>query len=124
MSKASRHLRGLDRPGWSTPMIDKFATIPISACVFAAIVAPLFIFVSPGENIMDARPEQRIFWPAVAAISVALAVQNRSRLGKLTWPPHIICLLAYLAFAGASLLWAFSPERSLIRFVQQIMIVT
>jgi exopolysaccharide production protein ExoQ len=107
-----------------SPMIDKFAIVPISACVFALIVAPLMIFVSPGQNIMDARPEQRIFWPAMAAISIVLAVQNRSRLDKLTLPPHIICLLGYLAFAGASVLWAFSPERSFVRFVQQVMIVT
>ena len=70
-----------------------------------------------------ARPETRIFWPAMAAISVMLAMQNRSRLAKLTWPPHIICFLAYLAFAGVSVLWAFRPEISFIRFVQQVMIV-
>ena len=73
---------------------------------------------------MEPRPENRIFWPAMAAISVVLAVRNRSRLGRLTLPPHIICLLAYLAFAGASVLWAFRPELSFIRFVQQVMIVT
>ncbi len=73
---------------------------------------------------METRPENRIFWPAVAAISVILAVQNRSRLGKLTWPPHIICLLAYLAFAGASVVWAFRPELSFIRFAQEVMVVT
>src|SRR5205085_10860936 len=60
----------------------------------------------------------------MAAISVVLAVRNLSRLGSLTWPPHIICLLAYLAFAGASVLWAFRPELSFIRFVQQVMVVT
>ena len=73
---------------------------------------------------MEPRPENKIFWPAMAAISVVLAVRNRSRFGRLTWPPHIICLLAYLAFAGASVLWAFRPELSFIRFVQQVMIVT
>jgi exopolysaccharide production protein ExoQ len=73
---------------------------------------------------MEARPENRIFWPAMSAISVVLAVQTRSRLARPTLPPHIICLLAYLAFAGASVLWAFSPEQSLTRFVQQVMIVT
>ena len=82
-------------------MIDKCTIVPISACVFALIVAPLLIFVSPGQSKLDARPENRILWPAMAAISVILAVQNRSRLGELTLPPHIICLLAYLAFAGA-----------------------
>jgi O-antigen ligase len=60
----------------------------------------------------------------MAAISVLLAVRNRSRLGRLVSPPPIIALLAYLAFAGASVVWAFKPESSFIRFVQQAMILT
>ena len=107
-------------------MIDKYAIVPILACIFALIVSPLFIFFTSSpiqtlQSAMESRPENRIFWPAMAAISVVLAVRNRSRL---TLPPHIICLLAYLAFAGASVLWAFRPEISFIRFVQQVMIVT
>jgi exopolysaccharide production protein ExoQ len=113
---------GQPRP---TPMIDKYAILAISACVFALIVSPLFIHVaSPATEALQSaipRPENRIFWPVVTAISVSLAVRNRSRL---TLPPHIICLLAYLAFAGASVLWAFRPELSFIRFLQQMMIVT
>jgi O-antigen ligase len=88
----------------------------------------LFSFFNPPDaqamlSGRDARPENRFFWPAMAAISVLLAAQNRSRLAKLTLPPHIICLLACLGFAGASVLWAFRPESSFIRFVQQVMIV-
>jgi hypothetical protein len=70
---------------------------------------------------MEARPESRIFWPAMAAISIAFALQNRSRLHL---APHIMWLLGYLAFASASVLWAFNPELSFIRFTQQAMIVT
>ena len=107
-------------------MIDKCAIVPIAACAFALIVSPLLIFVTSPEHTVEAllaehRPENRIFWPAMAAISVVLAVRNRSRL---TLPPNVICLLAYLAFAGASVLWAFSPETSFIRFIQQVMIIT
>jgi hypothetical protein len=102
--------------------MDKFAIVPISACVFALIVFPLLLFFTYSDlHALEGRLEPRIFWPAMAAIAVLLTVQNSSRL---TSPPHIICLLAYMAFAGASVLWAFSPERSLIRFVQQAMIVT
>ena len=133
MSQASKHFYKLDRSRFSTPMIDKFAIVPISACVYAEIVAPLLMFVTTApstglslasklESIMAPRLENKIFWPALAAISVVLAVRNRSRLG--TWPPHIICLLAYLAFAGASVLWAFRPEISFNRFTLQVMIVT
>jgi exopolysaccharide production protein ExoQ len=110
-------------------MIDKCALVPLAGCGFAVIVFPLFEFFDPPSTAailsgMDSRLENRIFWPSVAAISVLLAVQNRHRLAKLTWPPHIVCLIAYLGVAGASALWAFSPESSFIRFIQQTMIVT
>jgi exopolysaccharide production protein ExoQ len=119
----ARQSRGASRTALSGPkaMIDKFAIVPISACLFALIVFPLSIFFTfTDPQSLEGRPETRIFWPAMAAISALLAVQNRSRL---TLPPNIICLLAYLAFAGASVLWAFSPERSFIRYLQEVMIV-
>jgi O-antigen ligase len=72
-------------------------------------------------GLVQNRPENRIFWPALAAISLVLAGRNRSRLSL---PPNIVCLLAYLAFAGASVLWAFRPELSFIRLTQQVMILT
>jgi exopolysaccharide production protein ExoQ len=108
-------------------MVDKYALVPLVACGFSVIVFPLLGFLNPSSNAamlsgMDARPENRIFWPAMAAISLLLAAQNRSRFAKLTWPPHIICLLAYLGLAGASAVWAFRPESSFIRFAQQVMI--
>jgi len=127
---------GRARP--STAMIDKCVIVPILACVFTTIISPLLMFaaapalssdprgrgLSPAEamNLLTTpHPENKIFWPALAAISVLLAVRYRSRL---VWPPHIIWLLALLAFAGASVLWAVRPEVSLSRFVAQAMIVT
>ena len=109
-------------------MIDRCALVPLAACVIAIVVLPLLTFFNPSsaQEVLSgvARPEGRIFWPAMAAISAVLAAQNRSRLAQLTWAPHIICLLACLGLAGTSVLWAFSPEKSFIRFVQQMMIVT
>jgi exopolysaccharide production protein ExoQ len=111
-------------------MIDKCAILPISASIFALIIAPLLLFLTDPHTLnsatqaAEARLENRIFWPTMAAISIIFAVQNRSCLGRLAWPPHIVCLVAYLAFAGASVLWAFSPEHSFIRYIQQVMIVT
>jgi exopolysaccharide production protein ExoQ len=127
--KFRKHSYKLARSSFSASKIDKCAILPIAVCLFALILSPLLILVtSPGvqtlQSIMEARPENRIFWPVMAAITAALALQNRSRLRGFTLPPHLICLFAYLGFAGASVLWAFSPERSLIRFVQQVMVVT
>ena len=103
--------------------IDGYALIPIIACVYATIVFPLIIVsCDPTDSacLMEARPESKIFWPALAAISAVLAVRNFSRL---RFPPHILWLFGYLALAGISVLWAFKPETSFIRFSQQAMII-
>jgi exopolysaccharide production protein ExoQ len=122
------HSFELGRARSPTPIVDSCAIVPIAACAYASIISPLlFYFSDPAtslQSIMEPRWEPRIFWPAMAAISVVLAVRNRSRFGRLTLPPHIICLLAYVAFAGTSVVWAFRPELSFIRFAQQVMILT
>jgi exopolysaccharide production protein ExoQ len=120
------HSLGLSRLRVSTPIIDKYAIVPISTCIFALIASPLLYFIFPPsgpQSMLEPRLENRIFWPAIAAVSVVLVLGNLSRLRRLTWPPNIICLFAYLAFAGASVLWAFKPESSFVRFAQQMMIV-
>jgi exopolysaccharide production protein ExoQ len=71
---------------------------------------------------LESHLDNRIFWPVMVTISIAVAVWNRSRLGKLA-TPHMIWLLVYLAFAGTSVLWAFQPGPSLVRFTQQVMVV-
>ena len=101
--------------------IDKFAIVPILVCIFATIVSPLeyTIFnLAPYETRLDTR----LFWPVMATISIFSAVQYRSRLPK-PLPSHLICLLAYSAFAGASVLWSFNPSVSFVRFLQQAMII-
>jgi exopolysaccharide production protein ExoQ len=116
-----------------TRMIDRYAVLSILACVYAVIVSPLVAYFSltPRESrksalqgLMEPQPWNRYFWSALFVISIILAIQNRARLAKLTWPPHLICLFAYLVLAGASVLWAFKPEYAFIRFVNQVMIVT
>jgi len=128
MRTASTHSFELRQTGSSAPMIDKYAIIPILACGYAAVIGPLLIFgVTPAQlaNIQngEAGLSNRIFWPAMAAVSVAIAIRNYSRVRRLTWPPHLIWLLAYVAFAGASVLWAFKPEASSVRFAQQMMVL-
>lgn len=108
-------------------MIDTCAIIPILACAYPTIVGPLLYFIFPPaaglQGMMESRTEQRIFWPVMAVVSVGLVARNYSRLRRLTWPPHILCLFAYIAFAGTSVLWAFKPELSFIRFVQEVMVL-
>lgn len=128
MSKSSTHFVENRQPTSSAPTIDKYAILVILACAYATVIGPLIDFggIGSSADIQNAEPglPNRIFWPAMAAVSVALAAKNYSRLSRLTWPPHIICLLAYVAFAGASVLWAFKPETSLVRFAQQSMVLS
>jgi|ERR1700722_4999403 len=128
MYKTTRQFRELHHARSSRPVIDKYVVVPILACVYSSIIWPLSIVVSGSASTLNGAVEgsleNRIFWPIMAGISLALALQHRSRLGGYGLPPHIICLLAYLAFAGASVLWAFRPEIAFIRFVQEVMIIT
>jgi exopolysaccharide production protein ExoQ len=110
----------------SAPILDKYAIMPMLACAYALIVFPLIIVTcSPTDPVclLAPRPENKIFWPAMAAISFVLVARDVARLRKLRWPPHVLCLFAYLSFAGVSVLWAFNPELSFTRFAQQAMIV-
>ena len=104
-------------------LLDKYAFLPILACVYATIIFPLIIAsCAPDDSacLLEARPESKIFWPALALISLVWAAQNWSRL---RFPPLVVWLFVYLAFAGLSVSWAFKPEISFIRFAQQAMIV-
>lgn len=131
-AKVSKHSFELDRVRVPTAMIDKWSFLPILAVVYTSIVMPLIAFVSSPpatlqsmlQSATEGQQANRIFWPAMAASSVVLVMRNRSRIGKLNLPPHITCLLAFLAFAGASALWAFKPELSFIRFTQEAMLLT
>lgn len=128
MPKAPTHSHELRRTASSTPAVDKYAMVTIFAFAYATIIGPLISFSAGPHlvitNIQNAEPNlvNRIFLPVMATLSVALAVRNYSRLGK--WPPHLKCLLAYVALAGVSVLWAFRPEASFVRFVQQLMLLS
>ena len=103
--------------------IGGYALIPFLACLYATVIFPLIIVsCDPTDSacLMEARPESKIFWPALAAIALVLGIRNFSRL---KFPPHILWLFGYLALAGLSVLWAFKPEASFVRITQQVMIV-
>jgi O-antigen ligase len=115
-------------------MFDIYAIVPILAVAYVIIMSPLLAVVFPPpflgtsvvarlQSMMAPRPENKIFWPALVAISVVLAARRHSPFVRLTCPPHVKWLLVYLAFCGASVLWAFKPELSFTRFVLQVMMI-
>lgn len=103
---------------------DVYLAIPLAGVLFALIVHPLVISgcaPTDAECLNASRPENKIVWPLLFAFASVAVASNWSRLSI---PVHIGWLLAYVAFAGISVVWAFRPELSGIRYAQQVMIVT
>jgi O-antigen ligase len=115
---------------WRQPQLSKshISLMPVLAVSFPAIIQPLIYLSFPPaaglQGLLESRIENRIFWPALAFIVILVAAQNWTRLNRLSIPPNIAALLAYLAFAGASVVWSFNPTLSFIRFVQEVMVLT
>jgi exopolysaccharide production protein ExoQ len=104
-----------------TTSFDKCFIAPISVIAYCLVIAPMLSFEFPGNGITADRVENKIFWPLVTVIALGcLALRNRSRL---MWPPHIVWFAAYLALAGASILWSFKPALSFSRFVTEMMML-
>lgn len=127
VSKGPARTPATYEPRSSGSLLD-FFQIPILACAFAAIVSPLLVFftLTPSSvlGVMETRNENKLIWPALSAAAVIFAAMNLSRRGGVTVTPHIAAFLAYFGFAGASILWAYDPQISLVRYAQQAMIVT
>jgi exopolysaccharide production protein ExoQ len=126
MVKTAVHPLGANRLR-SSPILDKFL-LPLAACAFALIVSPLLIVLTSDgdktlESVMAVRYENKVFWPVMLALTLIVVFRHRERFSRASFPPNIICLFLYLAFAGVSVLWAFRPELSSIRFAQQVMVV-
>ena len=101
--------------------LDKYLIVPLLVYAYSLIIAPMLMFVFPGTDITANRVENKIFWPPVTAIAlICLALRNPSRFPR---PPHMIWLTAYLAFAGASVLWSYQPEISFARFISEMMLL-
>ncbi|CAL78541.1 putative exopolysaccharide production protein (ExoQ-like); putative membrane protein [Bradyrhizobium sp. ORS 278] len=115
-------------PRVAASSFDICALIPVVAFAYSSLIQPLIYFgfpPSPGlQGLLESRIENRIFWPALAAIAMIIAAQRLARGGRLPVPPNIVSLCAYFGFAGASIGWALKPEFAFVRFVQEAMVLT
>jgi len=122
---------GLSRTGGVRPSpatFDICAVVTVLAFAYSAVIQPLIYFnwpPAPGlQGLLESRTENRIFWPVMAVVAIGVAVRLLARGRRLPLPPNMIGLVAYLAFAGASVSWAFKPELSFVRFTQEAMVLT
>lgn len=101
-----------------------YLACPLAGLVYALIVHHLIIArCSPIDTACNftSRPDNKILWPALALISLVLVGSNWRRFSV---PTNIAWLLAFVAFAGLSVVWAYRIDLSATRYAQQVMIVT
>jgi O-antigen ligase len=90
--------------------------LPAVIYFYLLVVLPL----SGGDG--QPRIENILFWPTLAAITLAIAVYNRSLLDKgFIWSPPIASYIAYMVLAAASITWAYAPEASFTRYTVQLL---
>ena len=79
----------------SSLVLDKFL-LPLAACAFALIVSPLLIVLSAEgpdtktlAGAMAVRYENKVFWPALLALTVIVVFRHRERLSRASFPPAL-----------------------------------
>lgn len=93
------------------------AAVPVFAVFYVSLVLPFM------GDAGKPRMENILFWPLLAILTLALVFLNRDKIDSRflrSWP--ILSLIAYLAFAAASIIWAYSPDLALSRFAVQMLV--
>jgi exopolysaccharide production protein ExoQ len=94
------------------------AILPVLAIYYVLLVLPFLSDDGKG------RVENILFWPVITVLVLALVIQNWARIDyRFFRSLPIMSLIAYLMFAAASVMWAYSPELSFTRLVVQVLAV-
>jgi exopolysaccharide production protein ExoQ len=103
--------------------------IPALACLYATVFSHLLALQCSNGDwnhpdmacVAAERLDNRLFWPVLSLFAFASVIRHRANFRT---PVHIVCLFAYVGFAGLSVLWAFAPSTSFVRYLQQVMIIS
>lgn len=103
-------------PSRSFPGAAMLAAMPVFAFFYILLVLPFL----PDDG--KGRAENILLWPIVAAVTLALVLQNWSRVdSRFLRSLPILSLAAYFLFAAASVTWAYSPYFAFSRLVVAIL---
>lgn len=88
------------------------AYLPVSTFFYILLVLPFM----PDDG--KGRIENILFWPLLAMVTLALALQNWQRIdNRYLRSLPILSLFAYFVFAAASVTWAYSPDLAFSRVI-------
>jgi hypothetical protein len=92
------------------------AIMPVLVIFYVLLVLPFL----PDDG--KGRVENILFWPVAAVLTLTLVYQNWARIdSRLFRSLPIMSLIAYLVFAAASVMWAFSPDYAFSRLIVQVL---
>jgi len=95
------------------------ATLLAIMSIFAIYYVLLVLPFIPNEV---ERPENMLFWPVAAGLTLTLVFLNWARMDyRFFRSLPIMSLIAYLVFAAASVTWAYSPDLALSRVVVEML---
>jgi exopolysaccharide production protein ExoQ len=94
------------------------ARLPTLAIAYLLLVLP-FLSDEAGGRLLN-----QLFWPVLAGIALSVLFTNRTLIDRRFFKSlPVLCLMAYMAFAAASVSWAFAPDYSFSRLIVQVMII-
>lgn len=116
MPKLINHVGKSDLSNLGSPSGTLLAMMPAFAISYILLILPFF----PDDG--KGRVENIMFWPILAVLVLTLVFQNRAQVDyRLFRSLPIVSLIAYLVFAAASVIWAFSPDFAFSRLVVQVL---
>jgi O-antigen ligase len=103
-------------PNQGSSSATLLAMMPAFAIFYILLILPFF----PDDG--KGRIENILFWPILAVLVVGLVFQNRAQIDhRFFRSVPIASLIAYLVYAAASVLWAYSPDYAFTRVVVQVL---
>jgi exopolysaccharide production protein ExoQ len=95
------------------------STMSVFIILYIAVILPLI----PDDG--TGRMENILLWPLLAVLIFVIVLRNSSLLDyKFFFSLPIMSLIAYFAFAAASITWAYAPDFALSRVVVQFLAFT
>jgi exopolysaccharide production protein ExoQ len=116
--------KSIDRTARDLPAMGSFGAkvlpiMPVFGIYYVLLILPFIPRDASAERI-----ENILFWPLAAMLTLALIVYNRERIDyRFFRSVPVASLIAYLAFAAASVTWAFNLELAFSRLVVEMLAI-
>src|SRR5579871_4369114 len=116
MPKLVHRVQKFNFPSTGFPGASLLAFMPVFAIFYLLLVLPFL----PDDG--KGRIENELFWPVAATLTLALVLPNWARIDRRFFRSvPIMSMIAYLAFAAASVTWAYRSDFAFSRILVEVL---